>query len=439
MATDGPARTTASDAPRRTSLARLYGNPTMLALLALGFAGGLPNVMITDVAKAWTSAAGWDVAAIAALGFWTFPYALKFLWAPLVDAVPVPILGRLGLRRGWLLLTQVGVLAGLVTMCLLGPDRPGAFVAAVAVVAFLSATQDTVADAFRTETLTDEELGAGASTFVTGYRIAFVALGAGILASADAIGWRVAALVGSVAMVLGIVATLRAREPAIARTRPGLRDSIVQPVAAFWRSWGVAFLALVPFVLLFKLPDQLANGITTPLLMKGLGYSAASIGWIRQAFGIGMTILGAGVGGWMVARLGVVRCLWIFGVAHCLSIGGFLALAVSYGATVHAAPAAPPPTWALVPAIGIENFVIGLVTSGFVAFLMGACDRRYTATQYALLTALMAAGNALAQWASGALAAALDYPTFLVAAMLAGVPGVLLIPFVSGKRAAADC
>jgi PAT family beta-lactamase induction signal transducer AmpG len=173
--------------------------------------------------------------------------------------------------------------------------------------------------------------------------------------------------------------------------------------------------------------------------MKGLGYSAASSGWIRQAFGIGMTIAGAGVGGWMVARLGVVRCLWIFGIAHCLSIGGFLALAVSYGATVHSTPAAPPPVWALVPAIGIENFVIGLVTSGFVAFLMGACDRRFTATQYALLTALMAAGNALAQWASGALAAALDYPAFLVVAMLAGAPGVLLIPFVSGKRGAGDC
>jgi PAT family beta-lactamase induction signal transducer AmpG len=432
MATDRPA-------PARTSFLRLYGNPTMLALLALGFAGGLPNVMITDVAKAWTSASGWDVAAIGALGFWTFPYALKFLWAPLVDAVPVPVLGRLGLRRGWLLLTQVGVLGGLVAMCAIGPSSPGAFVAAVAAVAVLSATQDTVADAFRTESLDDDELGAGASAFVTGYRIAFVALGAGILASADTIGWRAAALAGAAAMVLGIVATLRSKEPAIARVRPGLRDSVVQPVAAFWRSWGVSFLALVPFVLLFKLPDQLANGITTPLLMKGLGYSAASIGWIRQAFGIGMTIAGAAVGGWLVARVGLVRCLWAFGVAHCVSIGGFLALAVAYGATVHATPAAPPPAWALVPAIGIENFVIGLVTSGFVAFLMGACDRRFTATQYALLTALMAAGNAFAQWASGALAAALDYPTFLVVAMLAGIPGVALIPLVSGKRAPADC
>jgi PAT family beta-lactamase induction signal transducer AmpG len=168
--------------------------------------------------------------------------------------------------------------------------------------------------------------------------------------------------------------------------------------------------------------------------MKGLGYSVESIGWVRQAFGIGMTIVGANAGGWMVARLGLVRCLWIFGIAHCVSIGGFLALALSWGATVAATPAAPPPVLALVPAIGIENFVIGLVTSGFVAFLMGVCDRRFTATQYALLTALMAAGNSLAKWGGGVLAAELDYPLFLAAAMLAGIPGVLLIPWVTGGQ-----
>jgi PAT family beta-lactamase induction signal transducer AmpG len=288
-----------------------------------------------------------------------------------------------------------------------------------------------VADAFRTESLREQELGAGASAFVTGYRIAFVVLGAGVLACADLVGWRAAAVAGSAAMVLGIVATLASREPPLPRARPGLRDSVVHPVAAFWEVWGRAFPALLAFVLLFKLPDQLANAITTPLLMKGLGYSAASIGWIRQAFGVGMTIAGAAAGGWMVARFGVVRCLWAFGVAHCLSIGGFLTLALAYGATVHATPAEPPPVWALMPAIGLENFVIGLVTSGFVAFLMGVCDRRFTATQYALLTALMAASNAMARWAGGAMTAALDYPLFLVAAMAAGIPGILLIPWVT--------
>jgi PAT family beta-lactamase induction signal transducer AmpG len=164
--------------------------------------------------------------------------------------------------------------------------------------------------------------------------------------------------------------------------------------------------------------------------MKGLAYSAESIGWVRQSFGFAMTIVGAGAGGWMVARMGVIRCLWIFGFAHSISIGGFLILALAFGATVHATPTTAPPIWALMSAIAVENIVIGMVTSGFVAFLMAICDHRYTATQYALLTAIMAAGSSVAGGMSGALAERFDYPLFLVIAMLSGIPGILLISFV---------
>jgi PAT family beta-lactamase induction signal transducer AmpG len=262
-------------------------------------------------------------------------------------------------------------------------------------------------------------------------------LGAGVLLVAETITWSFATLGAALAMGLGLAATLSAREPELASgTRPTLTESLVQPVARFYSAWGVRVLFLAAFVLLFKLPDQLATNITTPLLMKGLAYSAESIGWVRQAFGFAMTIVGAAAGGWMVARLGIIRCLWIFGLAHSLSIAGFLALAIAYGATVHATPAVAPPVWALMPAIALENIVIGMVTSGFVAFLMSICDRRYTATQYALLTALMAAGNAVAGGMSGAVAEALDYPGFLVVAMLAGIPGLLLIPFVKPPVAA---
>jgi len=232
-------------------------------------------------------------------------------------------------------------------------------------------------------------------------------------------------------MLLGIVATLQAREPAQnAGARPGLRDAVVRPLGQFWQVWGPRSLLLACFVLLFKLPDQMAGAITTPLLMNGLGYSSEAIGGVNQVFGFGMTIVGAAAGGWMVARFGLVRCLWAFGIAHCVSIVGFLVLALAYGATVKAVPAAAPPIWPLIPVIGVENVVIGMVTSGFVAFLMKICDRRYTATQYALLTALMAAGNALAGKFGGILAAQLDYPLFLVAAMLSGVPALALIAFV---------
>jgi PAT family beta-lactamase induction signal transducer AmpG len=429
----------------------------MLVLLVLGFAGGVPNVLVTTVAQAWTSSAGWSVTAIGALTFCTLPYALKFLWAPIVDGTSLPLFGRLGRRRGWLVVSQSLALLALVALSLWGPVptdpapgvewTPGEFAAAalhnriffalLCAAAFFSATQDIVADAFRTESLEPTELGAGASTFVSGYRIAFVVLGAGVLLVAETITWRFATLGAALAMGLGVVATLSAREPELASgTRPTLTESLVQPVARFYSAWGGRVLFLAAFVLLFKLPDQLATNITTPLLMKGLAYSAESIGWVRQAFGFAMTIVGAAAGGWMVARLGIIRCLWIFGLAHSFSIAGFLALAIAYGATVHATPTVAPPVWALMPAIALENIVIGMVTSGFVAFLMSICDRRYTATQYALLTALMAAGNAVAGGMSGAVAEALDYPGFLVVAMLAGIPGLLLIPFVKPPVAA---
>lgn len=436
---------------RFQSFTDLYRSRTMLVLLFLGIAGGLPNVMVTSVAQAWTSSVGWSVTAIGALTFCTLPYALKFLWAPIVDGVSLPILGRLGRRRGWLILSQILSLAALIALSLWGPvatDPLGAvvwspseidaalfhnriFFVLLCVTAFFSATQDIVADAFRADSLSPTELGAGASTFVTGYRIAFMVFGAGVLLAADAVSWRIASTAASIGMLLGLAATLVAREPQlIGVVRPGLADSVVQPIALFWNVWRWRMIALALFVLLFKLPDQLTNSITTPLLMKGLAYSAESIGWVRQSFGFAMTIVGAGAGGWMVARMGVIRCLWIFGFAHSISIGGFLILALAFGATVHATPTTAPPIWALMSAIAVENIVIGMVTSGFVAFLMAICDHRYTATQYALLTAIMAAGSSVAGGMSGALAERFDYPLFLVIAMLSGIPGILLISFV---------
>ena len=273
---------------RFQSFTDLYRSRTMLVLLFLGIAGGLPNVMVTSVAQAWTSSVGWSVTAIGALTFCTLPYALKFLWAPIVDGVSLPILGRLGRRRGWLILSQILSLAALIALSLWGPVATDPLSAVVwspseidaaafhnriffgllCVTAFFSATQDIVADAFRADSLSPTELGAGASTFVTGYRIAFMVFGAGVLLAADAISWRIASTAASIAMLLGLAATLVAREPQLVGVvRPGLADSVVQPIALFWNVWRLRMIALGLFVLLFKLPDQLTNSITTPLLM----------------------------------------------------------------------------------------------------------------------------------------------------------------------------
>jgi PAT family beta-lactamase induction signal transducer AmpG len=424
----------------------------MTVLAALGFCGGLPNVMAASVVSVWASVAGWSVQAIGLIALMTFPYALKFLWAPLVDRVRLPWSGALGQRRSWLVVGQIGAAGALLGMawCGAGPTAPGEgqtwtpevarvaevrnalFMALLAVMVLFSATQDIVADAYRTEVLERRLFGVGAAFFVSGFRVAFVVVGALVLQAADRIGWGPAvACVGLMALVGACVPLLAPEPPRRAPPEPGLRAAVVEPVAELWRTWGARVLVLGAFVLLFRLPDQLANAMTSPLLVRGLGYTPSDIGWVRQGLGFTLTIAGALTGGWLVARLGIVRCLWIFGALQALSNAGFMVLARAYHAT-EAVPAAAgsTPVLALVPVIAIEAFAGGLVSAGFVAFLMSVCSLRNVATQYALLTALMAASGALGGALSGWMTHHMDYEGFFLASVLAGAPGVALIAFV---------
>lgn len=428
----------------------------MAVLAALGFCGGLPNVMATSVVSVWASVAGWSVQAIGLIALLSFPYALKFLWAPVVDRVRLPWTGVLGQRRSWIVLGQVGAACAILGMawCGAGPTAPASgaewtpeearsaemrnvlFMALLAVMVLFSATQDIVADAYRTEVLEKRLFGLGAGFFVSGFRVAFVVVGALVLQSADRYGWGPAvAGVGVLALLGACVPLLAPEPPRRAPPEPGLRAAVVEPVAELWREWGGRVLVLAAFVLLFRLPDQLANAMTSPLLVRGLGYSPTDIGWVRQGLGFTLTIAGALTGGWLVARLGMVRCLWIFGVLQALSNAGFMVLARTY----HASEAVPAlagatPISALVPVIAIEAFAGGLVSAGFVAFLMSVCTLRNVATQYALLTALMAASGALGGALSGWMTHHMDYEGFFLASVLAGIPGVALIAFVRRGR-----
>ncbi len=418
---------------------RLYGNATMAVLVALGFSGGTPNLVATSIVPAWTSVIGWEVEAIGYLSLLQLPYALKFLWAPCVDRVALPLQRRLGRRRAWILWSQLACVVMMTALGAWGPvggepswaSHASIFAVLLTVLTFVSATQDIVADAFRTESLEPEQLGAGAGVFVSGYRVAFVALGAAALALAPKFGWEMVLLGVAVVALACSLGTLSATEPAVrAPPEPGLRAAVVAPFASLWNRWGIRVLALVAFVLLFRLPDQLGNAMTPPLLLKGLAYSPETLGWVRQGFGFGLTIAGALVGGWMVARWGIIRCLVVFGILQALSNGGFLLIAEAFNASTEIARSAPPPIAPLVGTIAIENFVGGLVSAGFVAFLMSVCDRQQVATQYALLTALMAASGAIGGALSGLLARAFDYPGFYLLTILAGVPGMALVPFI---------
>jgi len=407
----------------------------MLVLLAVGVSCGVPNMLATSVAPVWATESGWKVELIGFLAFAQLPYALKFLWAPLVDRVGVPGIGALGRRRSWIVATAAACAGASVLLALAGTGDPAVFLLILALLVFASATQDMVASAFQVESLEPRQLGAGAGMWVSGYRVAFAALGAGALVLAPALGaegWSIAVAACGFAGLAGALSVLAADEPACpAPAEPGLRAAVAEPVASFVRTWRWRVLALAAFALIFRLPDQLGNVMLTPLLLKGLGYDAEQLGVVRQFLGFGLTIAGALLGGWMVARLGPVASLWISGILQAASNLVFWAMALVHGATVHADAAGAAPLGSLVAGIAVESVCGGMVSAVFVAFLMSICDRRMVATQYALLTALMAAAGAGIGGFGGVLARHLDFADYFLATALVGVPGIALVALVA--------
>jgi len=431
--------------------APLFKQRSMLVLLALGFGGGVPLTMAFQVMPTWASAAQWGVEDIGLLSLATLPYSLKVLWAPLVDRFSIPWLCRLGQRRSWLLASQIACMLMLcvAALCMDGHSEsstPRIMLMLLSVLVFLSATQDIVGDAYRAEILSPREFGAGASVFVTGARIASVVAGAGSLILASRLGdipamhddaWTIAISMLAASMLCGIVGTMYAREPQRAEgISAGFVGAVKQPFMLLVNAWGWKLLALAAFTMIYRLPDVLGGAMTPPLLQQGLGYSIESIGWVRQAMGFGLTIVGTLVGGYMVARFGLIWCLWIFGVLQAASNAGFLILASTYHATVAVKAESAAPVFALVPVIAVESFCSGLVTCGFVAYMMSVCDRRATATQYALLTSFMAIGNAGFGWLSGQMVAHFDYSTFFLLSIVSALPGMALIPVLTSMHRA---
>ena len=423
----------------------LYLRPHMLVLMALGYSGGVPLEMSFNLLPTWASKAGWSVVEVGWLSLAKLPYSFKVLWAPVTDHCGVPGLRWLGRRRSWLVATQLACLALLGVLAWNMDDRGGALgvqamLLLTGLLVFAGATQDIVGDAYRAEVLQPREFGAGASMFVTGARIASVVGGAAALiiasrlAESDATrpwAWAVAIGVLGLSTAVGMLGALLAREPRpVDGMAHGFAASIVQPFALFWSDWGLRLPVLFLFTMLYRLPDNLGGAMTSPLLVQGLGYSTESIGWVRQGFGAGMSVLGAMLGGWMIARLGILRCLWAFGLLQALSNGAFWLLALNHGATVGVKAASSAPVSSLIPAIAVENGCGGMVACAFVAYMMSTCDRRATATQYALLTSFMAIGNSLSGWASGWMVANLDYSPFYALTVVSALPGLALLPWL---------
>lgn len=342
--------------------------------LPLGFSSGVPLLLTGSTLVAWLSDANVSVETIGLFALVGVPYTFKFVWAPLLDRFSVPLLGR---RRGWMLLTQLLLLLSIAWM---GLQDPGSGASAIAIaalgVAFLSATQDIVVDAYRTDALHGDERGRGSATYVIGYRIAMIVAGAGALMLADHMSWRIVYFIMAGLMFVGMVATWLAPAPAEVPPPQNLYKAVVEPLKEFfWRRGAVFALA---FVMLYKFGDALASNLTMKFLLD-LEFSKTDVGLIQKFLGLGATILGCSIGGYWADRIGLWRALLIFGAAQAVANAGYLLLAL----TGKSYPL-------LVVGIGVDNICNGLGTAAFVAYVMSLCHRSFSATQYALLTSAAA-------------------------------------------------
>lgn len=388
-------------------------NRRVAVMLFLGFSSGLPLALTAGTLQAWLTVAGVDIKTIGVFALTGLPYTLKFLWAPLMDRYALPLLGR---RRGWMLLTQLGLLASIAAMASLSPSENIGLLGALALlVAFLSASQDIAFDAYRADVLRPAERGFGVAVSVTGYRVAMLASGALALVLSDQIGWRATYIVMGMTMTLGIAATLVGPESGFSGREPlSLARAIREPFVEFWsRSGAWSLLALI---VLYKLGDAFSASLSSTFLLRGLGFSATDVGVVNKGVGLFALLTGAIVGGAMMVRLGLYRSLFLFGILQAVTNLGFFLLALSEKHYL-----------GMVVAIGLENLAGGMGTAAFVALLMALCDHRYTATQFALLSAVASIGRVLVGPVAGYWVTEVGWAVFFFTSLIAAFPGLWLL------------
>jgi PAT family beta-lactamase induction signal transducer AmpG len=393
----------------------------MAALLVLGFSSGLP-LFLTGTGKtlqAWMTTAHVSLTTIGWFSLAGLPYSLKFLWSPALDRYVPPFLGR---RRGWLVITQVALLIAIAAMSFHDPVTGLRMLAVNAIlIALFSASQDIVGDAYRTDVLSDREMGAGASVWVLGYRIATLITGSVALILADRLSWPTVYLLLSALMLIGIVASFLAPEPVMREAPPRtLGEAVVLPFREFFsRSGLVRGVVVLIFIITYKYSDSLAGSMTTPFLLK-TGFTQQEIGVVLGGAGLMAIIVGTIAGGAIIAQYGINRPLWIFAVIQALSNLTYYGL--SLAGKNHAY---------MVFAVIIEQFGLGLVSASLTAYLMEMCNKRFSATQFALLSSLMAASRDILVAPGGKVAESLGWPSFFMITVIAGIPCLLLLPFIA--------
>jgi len=388
----------------------------MLICIFTGFSSGLPLYMLINLIPAWLRTEGIDLKAIGLFALIQLPYTWKFVWSPLLDRFGLPILGR---RRGWMLLTQVLLLVSIPMFGQLNPraDLWGIAYLATAV-AFFSASQDIVLDAYRRELLPDAELGLGNAIHVNAYRISSLIPGSLALILADLLPWSSVYLVTALFMLPGIALTLAIAEPLLAKAPPRtLRAAVVEPFREFISraGWRHALLVLL-FIFLYKLGDSMATALATPFYID-MGFSMTEIGVIAKNAGLWASVVGGMLGGLWMVKIGINRGLWLFGVVQVVSILGFAWLA-----HVNA-----PDKLLLAGVIAFEALGVGLGTAAFVAFIARATDPRYTATQYALFSSLAALPRTVINASAGWVVERIGWFDFFLLCTILALPGMALL------------
>ena len=405
-------------------LIKIYTQPRVLVVLLLGVLSGLPLALTGSTVSIWLTEVGVSKASIGFFAMVGTPYALKFLWAPLVDQLQLPFIGKLGRRRSWLIFSQLILVLALLGMAATPPALHTILFALLALcVAIASATQDIVIDAYRVELLPAKEQGAGAAAIVCGYRIGMLFSGAGALFMAEVLPWGVVYMVMAVLVVLGgVVLFFRPEPKKIKRAKYAdiaewMRAAIVEPFRDFMTHKGWWLILL--FVMAFKLGDALAGVMTGPFLIE-LGFTKTTIATIVKTYGLVATLLGTFLGGLMIARIRLFSALLFCGIVQMFANSLLIILAMK-GASEG---------W-LTIAITAENLCGGMGTAAFVAYLSSLCRVHYTATQYALLSSLASAGRTWLSAGSGLLAQSLGWVGFFSFTTLAALPGLILLVILS--------
>lgn len=399
---------------------RFYFQRKMITCFCMGFTSGAPLLILTSLVQAWLTDANIDIETIGRLSLVGLPYALKFLWSFWMDTSDAPFLSRLGRRRSWILNWQLCVMAGLFILSALDQQNLTAVVATCFFITFSSASQDIVVDAYRRDDLEDEELGLGSAYYVWGYRLGMLAVSGGCLIVADNFGWPAAYRAAGLLMLAGPLTFLFSPEPKVLRPVSGpLVDTVLNPLRDFFNR--PAPILILLFIFFYKFGDQLAVSLTTRFYLE-LGYSKTHIGTVVKFFGTAAILAGISLGGWSVLRFGLRPCLWVFGFYQMVTILGFAALYYL-----------PVSTFWLALVISQEQLSAGAGTSAFVAFMGSQTNRSFSASQYALLTALMALPRTLFSSTAGDLVGAVGWVNFYYLCTLSALPAFFVLYYLTRK------